>query len=410
VGVIVKLPGDALQVVPGSEAAVKVTLRNTGTVVDQFTIEILGDAASWARVDPPTLSLFPGAEGTATVHFAPPRLPSVPAGPVVFGLRAASREDPAGSAVEEGSITVAAFADTFAELLPRTSTGSRAATHNVAIDNRGNALLNATVTGADPDNLLHIGVQPPGVVVDPGTASFARVRVSPRKSFWRGQPKSRPFKLQVETPNAAPIVLDGTMVQHAILPSWFMRALLACLVLAILAGLLWFGLFQPAMKSAAQQALADAGITPTPAVAVPTPTLAPGITPGPTPTPGPSTPAPSITPAAPFSGTPVNGRLTANSGGATTAAVPAGTTVYVTDLIFENPDALAGSAKLARGNLTITLLRLENYRDLDYHFVSPIVVKTGQTLTFTATCTPDPSAATQLPCNPSVYYAGFTVP
>jgi len=197
----------------------------------------------------------------------------------VFGIRATSHEDPAGSAVEEGTLSVAAFADTFTELLPRTSTGSLAATHSLAIDNRGNAAVNATVSGTDPDDLLRIGIKPPGLVVDPGTAAFASVRVAPRKKFWRGRPKTRPFKVQVEAPGAAPQVLDGTLLQQAILPGWLMKALLACLVLALLAVLLWFGLFQPAMKSTAQQALVDAGITPHPAV--PTVTAGAGATPQP---------------------------------------------------------------------------------------------------------------------------------
>ena len=418
VGVIIKLPGDVLQVVPGSVATVAVTVRNTGTVVDQFALEVLGEASSWATVEPSTLSLFPDAEGKAVVRFAPPRLPTVAAGSVVFGVRAASREDPTGSAVEEGAMVVGAFASTFAELLPRTSTGSRSATHNVAIDNRGNAPVNATVSGTDPDGLLNISARPPGLVVEPGTAAFTRVNIAPRKTFWRGQPKSRPFKLQIESPDGAPIVLDGSLVQQAVLPSWFMKAVLACLLLAILAGLFWFGLFQPAMKTAAQQALADAGITPTPAAAaptptpVPTPTLAPGVTPGPTPVPTPTPTAwPSSTAGPLFAGTPVDGRLTANSGSDTTGPVAGGSTFYVTDLVFDNPDGLSGTAKLTRGGLVISLLRLEDYRNLDYHFVTPIVIKSGQKMSFSASCTTDPLATSPpLPCTPSVYFSGFTVP
>jgi hypothetical protein len=409
---IVRLPSEVVQVVPGAVATVPVSIRNTGTVVDQFTIEVLGEAAAWATIQPPTLSLFPGTEGQTVVSFAPPRVASVPAGTIVFGIRAASREDPSGSTVEEGNLAVAAFEDTFAELLPRTSTGSRAATHSLAIDNRGNATVNATVAGTDPDNLLNIGVRPPGLVVDPGTAAFASVRVSPRKSFWRGQPKTRPFKLQVETPSGAPLVLDGTMLQQPVLPGWLGKALMACLALLLIAALLWFGLLQPAIKTSAQQALADAGYTPHPsgAAATPAPTSAPtsASTPGPTlgPTLGPS---PSSSPLSPFAGTPVDGRLTANSATASTQAVPTGSVFYVTDLVFENPNGLSGPAQLVRTGLVIASLRLENYRDLDYHFVTPIVVKSGQKLTFSATCTTGGNAPVS-PCTPSVYFSGFTVP
>jgi hypothetical protein len=49
-------------------------------------------------------------------------------------------------------------------------------------------------------------------------------------------------------------------------------------------------------------------------------------------------------------------------------------------------------------------LRLENFRDLDFHYVTPIVIQKGQTLSFSATCTSSGA------CDPSVYYSGFVRP
>jgi hypothetical protein len=34
---------------PGGEASAEVRVRNTGTVVDQFACNVLGDASAWAR-------------------------------------------------------------------------------------------------------------------------------------------------------------------------------------------------------------------------------------------------------------------------------------------------------------------------------------------------------------------------
>src|SRR5688500_2366142 len=138
-GALAHLETRSVPIAPGSQATVAIRIRNTGSVVDQFTVQVLGDATPWALVVPPTLSLFPGAEETAQVTFSPPRSPEVPAGPMPFGLRVVSKEDPAGSVVEEGSLELAPFSDLFAELAPRTSRGSRSATHDLAIDNRGNA-------------------------------------------------------------------------------------------------------------------------------------------------------------------------------------------------------------------------------------------------------------------------------
>jgi hypothetical protein len=91
VGASVTLVNPSVAVEPGAEAVVDLQLRNTGAVVDEFTFDILGDTAAWTTVDPATLSLFPGAEGTARIVFRPPRAATTPAGAIRYGLRARSR-------------------------------------------------------------------------------------------------------------------------------------------------------------------------------------------------------------------------------------------------------------------------------------------------------------------------------
>src|SRR5262245_21727940 len=79
---------------PGSEVRVQIRVRNTGQVVDQFTLQVLGAAAEWSSVEPATVSLFPGREEAATVWFRPPRTSAVPAGELPFAVRVTSHEDP----------------------------------------------------------------------------------------------------------------------------------------------------------------------------------------------------------------------------------------------------------------------------------------------------------------------------
>ena len=256
-GASVTLVTPALAVEPGQEATGEVRVRNTGSVVDEFTLDVLGDAAGWAAADPAVISLFPGAEGTAKLVFRPPRAASTPAGVVPYGLRARSREDPAGSAVEEGSIDVGTFLDPFAELAPRTSRGSGSGSHDLAIDNRGNARLNAEVEGTDADRNLKFDIKPPGVVVEPGMAGFAKIRVSPVKRFWRGQPKTRPFQLFVKPEGGTPITIDGTLLQESVLPPWFLKALIALIVLLIALVLIWLLLLKPTIQTAASDAVAS---------------------------------------------------------------------------------------------------------------------------------------------------------
>ncbi len=417
-GALVTLSEKTIEVLPGAVATCTVTVKNTGTVVDQFTIDILGDAAAWTAADPATLSLFPGAEGTTTVYFRPPRAADTPTGELPFGVRARSQEDPAGSAVEEGILTVGAYQDTFAELVPRTSRGSRGATHELAVDNRGNSRLNATVTAGDQDQLLGFDVEPPGLVVDPGTAGFAKIRVKPRARFWRGQPKTRAFKVAVQGEGGPPTVLDGSLLQEALLPRWLIPALLAALAALVILAVIWLTLLQPAIKSAATQALEDAGITPIPtqpgggaATPAPVPTGAPTATPtpGPTPAPGetatptPAAPAPPTpTPPPVGEGVPADGRLAVD--GSYPNSAKFSQVYYLTDLVFANPSGKAGTIQLRRNGFVLITLRLENFRDLDFHYVTPIVVQAGQTLSLVASCTGGGA------CDPSVYYSGFTKP
>src|SRR5205085_1351849 len=62
-GATASLSPASVTVEPGRSATCTLRVRNTGTVVDQLTLDVLGDAAAWATVSPPTLSLFPGADG-----------------------------------------------------------------------------------------------------------------------------------------------------------------------------------------------------------------------------------------------------------------------------------------------------------------------------------------------------------
>ena len=408
-GAAVSLDPRTVAATPGGTATVAVKLRNTGAVVDQFTFEVLGDAATWTTVEPATISLFPGAEGAATITFAPPRSPKVHAGRVTFGFRVVSKEDPAGSVVEEGFVDVAPFSELTAELVPRSSRGSSGATHDIAIDNRGNVPLNATINAVDADRLVNLDVRPPVILADPGAAVFAKLRVRPKSTFLRGPASTRPFKVEIAAPDATPVLLEGSLLQTAILPPWTMRALMLALVLIVAAFAMWNGLVKPAIESTARDqavdVLAEAGITPRPSGGGGA-SASPGTSGSPAPSsdasasPDPSasltpTTAPSLPPGA-AGATPTDGRLVA---GAPASTPPPGKTLYLTDLVFSNPsDTATGEIRLVRSGVQLIVLRLENFRDLDFHFVTPIVVGPDQDLALVC-----PSGC----AGAAVFYSGF---
>lgn len=395
-GAIATLVTTSLAVSPGEAAECEVRVRNTGSVVDQFTISVVGDVAEWATVEPATLSLFPGAEGTAVVRFTAPRAATTVSGTVHFGVKVESKEDAEGSMVEEGTLDVGAFHDVFAELAPRTSRGKRGARHELALDNRGNARVGAVLSGVDPDTRLAISFSPPAVNADPGTAVFSQVRVQPRKRFLRGPDRTFPFQVIVEPDGSLPLTVDGTFVQQAVVPRWLPRAFLALLLLSALLVGAWLAFLRPQIKSLAKDEVKDQLDAPENRPAI-SGGGGGGDAGGSTATTVAAAGAGSSAAAA--GGTPIDGRLFLTSAGTTDYTVPEDRTLNLTDVVLQNPAGNTGTLQIQRDGVALLVVALENFRDLDYHFVTPIVFTEGQKLQLVATCT---SAG----CTPGAYFSG----
>src|SRR5262245_28206432 len=244
-----------LAVEPGGSTTTELRLRNTGVVVDQFTVEVLGEVAAWATVQPPTVSLLPGQETSLNLILSPPRSEGLRAGAWPFAVRVTSSEDPERPVVHEALVEVAPFTETVAELMPRTSRGRFGATHSVAFDNRGNTAVRARLAASDEGDQLRFGLRPDTLVAAPGTAEFAQVRVRPRKLLWRGQPRTAPFQIAVRHDGAEdPILLPGTILQEPVIARWLPRALLALLAGVAALALLWQLLLKPTVESTAKDA------------------------------------------------------------------------------------------------------------------------------------------------------------
>jgi hypothetical protein len=428
-GVATAIVSQADEVAPGESVSWSYRIRNSGQVVDKFLIDVVGVAGEWATASPSEINLFPGGEEEVTITFAPPRSSSALAGEVAFAVRIVSSEDTAGSAVVEGTIRVLPFDDMKAELVPRTIRLKRRGTTELAVDNAGNTVRTVQFFIEQEEDNLRVVVDPTVMDLAPGKATFANVLVRPRRTFWRGDPKTLPFQVAVlnEDRTGPPVYADGVVVQEQLLPKWLLKLLLALLALALVLFILWQTVFKSVLESTAKDAVKEQTAAATAAAdqakeaqqaaeaaaEKATGTTVPGGGGGGTTT---SVPGAIGQGGVLGEGAPSAFRLVSPAGAlpvpnnttfvaSTPAVIPDGQQFLMTDIVFQNSAGDTGTFRVLRGTDVLFEIGLNNFRDLDYHFVTPIVVDpaAGQNLTVAVACQ---VTVNNGPCTASAYFAG----
>jgi hypothetical protein len=241
VGVWVSSVPPLVTVTPGEEAVFPITVGNTGSLVDQVSLLVLGEPAGWAEVEPPVLHLLPGAEGQASVRLRPPRLPSCRAGSATIGIKVVSREDPASAVIHEGLVEVAPFEDTAATLQPTIARARTGAEYHLTLSNQGNHAVLATVSPSDPEGVLSLSVAPAQLAMEPGQGGVASIRARAR-AIVIGRTRRLPFRVGIQVDGAEPTAADATLVQQPLLPWWLLPV--AAVVGVVF--LLWLASLDPA--------------------------------------------------------------------------------------------------------------------------------------------------------------------
>lgn len=274
-GILVLDPRRVAVAPESDEVTVTARIRNTGAVVDQFSLEVLGPVAAWAELEPRGISLFPGAEGDVTIRFKPPLSVAAAAGDQHFGVRLRSAIDPGDSVVEEATAVVTPVVRVQPRLVPRASKGRLKGKHRVRIKNLGNTPATVALAASDPDELINFKLASRSVSVAAGATGEVRLKAKARGSKLVGKVEPKPFVVSVVPQGGEPEQLNGIYRQRAFVGGWVLP-ILALLLAAVIA----VAVLHNSSSGPAQQTLAPAA-TPTPA-----PTPAPTPTPAATPAPG----------------------------------------------------------------------------------------------------------------------------
>ncbi|MFE9092882.1 hydrolase [Streptomyces sp. NPDC007264] len=264
---------------PGAATRVRLRVRNTGDVVDEYRFEPVGAIAPWTAVEPRTLRLYPGTTGTVELTFSPPRSPDAVAGPNPYAVRITPTEHPDAVTVPEGNLTITPFAEVRAELVPPTVKGRFRGRPKLAIDNLGNTKVTASLSGSDTGDRLSYELQPGNVQIEPGRAAFVKATLRPRRIIWFGSKEEQPYTLAVRRSGAPTTEVEGTYVQRGFLPRWLATVLGTAVALTIAFVMIWLA-YKPQVRSLATERLEQAGVStlapsPTPAATVPLPAPSP---------------------------------------------------------------------------------------------------------------------------------------
>lgn len=265
-GVSVSMDPSELSVDPGGQVTTTVTLRNLGTRVEEFELLVQGPGAVHASVMPATVSVYPDLEQRAVVRFAPPRRPQSVAGVTTFEVVGRSVVHTDVADVARGRLTVTAFQDLQAVLVPESSRGRKPGRHLVKLTNGGNTPLTSDVVFKEQAP-LSFEPQRSTATLAPGETAELPVLVKGAHR-WFGRPELTAFS-GVATPAGAqpPIMLQGTRTQNAMFPWWVPLAAAGALALGIMLAFLWPtpkvpDITQSFSQAVAVQTLKDAGYQP----------------------------------------------------------------------------------------------------------------------------------------------------
>ncbi|TWF90766.1 hypothetical protein FHX80_13182 [Streptomyces brevispora] len=410
----------AVTVAPGSTATTSLTVRNDSDIVEAYSLEVVGDCAPWATVEPPRVSLYPGTSETVTIRLEPPRSPGTRPGEIPLGVRVLPTEQPESVRVPETTVHVEEFRELHTELAPRRRRGWLRGRYRLAVRNLGNTSVQVGFTPGQAGEELRFGFSPAKPKLEPGESAEVRLRVRTGKPVWFGSPVVWPFTVDTtesgdqeearrdearrdETPVRPP--LDAEFVQIPVFPKWLLAVLAALLALL----LAWFTLVRPVVRSAAKEAATQAvQARPTPGGAQDgqspgtgsgggkdtQPDGNKGAQPGSSPGATPGTDGDGTSAGAGQSSATIDLKTSGGASKAGTYKVPQDRVFAITDIVVANFQGDEGVLTITFGDRKITTIALETFRNQDYHWVTPIKITENDAVTVNVTCAKPGTPAT----------------
>jgi uncharacterized membrane protein len=172
----------------GETVVLQLSIGNTSSVIDGYSVRVFGLDAEWVAMEPERLSLFPGDTGTVAILL---RLPDgFPAGPRQVSVHVQSENDPTVFELPNVTLNVGSRPRLTLAVDPTMVTGGSTAQFGLVVTNLGNSIVDVTPEALDPEDQTEFAFVPGSTHLLPGEQTVFQASVrAPRP--WLGQPTLR---------------------------------------------------------------------------------------------------------------------------------------------------------------------------------------------------------------------------
>ena len=261
---VVELSDSHIRLDPGQVAQTEITVRNPGNIVETYDLILLGAARNVGEITPPSLSLFPGDEDTATLELRPVMSHTVLAGTYAVGVTVQSQVRPDVSTTAEMLVTVNPFYRFRCMMATTSFTIRTRATMLVQVTNEGNSVVTFEVTANDPEGYMRVTPKEPRITLAPGESRWTEIQVHVAPKLVGSEFNTRSFTVTFtpvrdEDLDIPLLALDSEQVIGSVLHRPFVRLRLGVfgrlLVLLTILGLIaaffisrWLSGFAPPLQ------------------------------------------------------------------------------------------------------------------------------------------------------------------
>lgn len=219
-----------MRVEPGGSASCELHIRGLVGSLENLRFEVVGVAAGWSWVVPPTGPGPTGDDLVARVVARPPRGAGAPAGEHQVGVRVRISGGDPREALAEGVVVIGAFAEVSAALRPPVAEGRSSTTHDLDITVHANTAVNLSIAPVT-NEALDLQVSHSALAGTQTESHGTRILVRPRRRLLRGTAIEHPFAVTVTADGGDPVTASGQMRQ---LPVMTGPAIPAVIVVALL--------------------------------------------------------------------------------------------------------------------------------------------------------------------------------